>query len=93
MSPACRASQFGPRTVKVQWLLAELAIIACDIGRGAGQRLAFKLLLGVPLWAGVLLTALDTVIVLGLKGKGFRQLEAIILGLIRDGRDLLPGSS
>jgi manganese transport protein len=30
----------------------------------------------------VLLTALDTVIVLGLKGKGFRQLEAIILGLI-----------
>ncbi len=74
--------RYGPRTVKVQWLLAEIAIIACDIAEVLGSALAFKLLLGVPLWAGVLLTALDTVIVLGLKGKGFRQLEAIILGLV-----------
>jgi manganese transport protein len=74
--------QFGPRTVKVQWVLAELAIIACDIAEVLGSALAFKLLFGIPLWAGVLLTALDTVIVLGLKGKGFRQLEAIILGLV-----------
>ena len=72
----------GPRTVKVQWALAEIAIIACDVAEVLGSALAFKLLLGVPLWAGVLLTALDTVIVLGLKGKGFRQLEAIILGLV-----------
>ena len=74
--------RYGPRTVRVQWLLAEIAIIACDIAEVLGSALAFKLLLGVPLWAGVLLTALDTVIVLGLKGKGFRQLEAIILGLV-----------
>jgi manganese transport protein len=74
--------RYGPRTVKVQWLLAEIAIIACDIAEVLGSALAFKLLLGIPLWAGVLLTALDTVIVLGLKGKGFRQLEAIILGLV-----------
>jgi len=74
--------RYGPRTVKVQWFLAEIAIIACDIAEVLGTALAFKLLLGVPLWAGVLLTALDTVIVLGLKGKGFRQLEAIILGLV-----------
>jgi manganese transport protein len=74
--------RFGPRTVKVQWVLAEIAIIACDIAEVLGSALAFKLLLHIPLWAGVLLTALDTVIVLGLKGKGFRQLEAIILGLV-----------
>jgi manganese transport protein len=74
--------RYGPRTVKVQWFLAEIAIIACDIAEVLGSALAFKLLLGIPLWAGVLLTALDTVIVLGLKGKGFRQLEAIILGLV-----------
>jgi manganese transport protein len=74
--------RYGPRTVKVQWALAEIAIIACDIAEVLGSALAFKLLLGIPLWAGVLLTALDTVIVLGLKGKGFRQLEAIILGLV-----------
>jgi manganese transport protein len=74
--------RYGPRTVKAQWFLAEIAIIACDIAEVLGSALAFKLLLGIPLWAGVLLTALDTVIVLGLKGKGFRQLEAIILGLV-----------
>jgi manganese transport protein len=74
--------RYGPRTVKVQWFLAEIAIIACDIAEVLGSALAFKLLLGIPLWAGVLLTGLDTIIVLGLKGKGFRQLEAIILGLV-----------
>ena len=47
-----------------------------------GCALAFQLLLGVSLPVGVALTALDTLIVLGLKGKGFRQVEAIVLGLI-----------
>ncbi|WP_206245397.1 Nramp family divalent metal transporter [Novosphingobium terrae] len=64
------------------WLMAELAIIATDIAEVLGSALAFNLLLGVPLWVGVLLTALDMLIVLGLKGHGFRQLEAIVLGLI-----------
>jgi manganese transport protein len=73
---------FRPRTVKAQWVLAELAIIACDIAEVLGCALAFKMLLGVPLWLGVLLTGFDTLIVLGLKGKGFRSLEAIILALV-----------
>lgn len=66
----------------VQWITAEVSIIACDIAEVLGCALAFKLLLGVPLAWGVVLTALDTVIVLGLQGKGFRQIEAIVLGLI-----------
>lgn len=72
----------SPAAARVMWLLAELAIIACDLAEVLGCALAFKLLLGVSLPAGVLLTALDTVFVLGLKGKGFRQVEAIILGLV-----------
>lgn len=64
------------------WALAEIAIIATDIAEVLGCALAFKLLLGVSLQVGVLVTALDTVLVLGLKGRGFRQIEAIILGLI-----------
>ncbi|MDF0488376.1 Nramp family divalent metal transporter [Sphingomonas sp. H39-1-10] len=64
------------------WLLAELAIVATDVAEVLGSALAFNLLLGVPLWLGVLLTALDTIVVLGLKGNGFRQVEAIILGLV-----------
>jgi manganese transport protein len=63
-------------------VLAEIAIIACDVAEVLGSALAFKLLLHIPLGWGVLLTGLDTVFVLGLKGHGFRQLEAIMLGLI-----------
>jgi manganese transport protein len=77
----CR-EQYGPATSKGLWLFAELAIIACDFAEVLGSALAFKLLLGVSLPVGVLLTAFDTLIVLGLKGKGFRQIEAIILGLV-----------
>ncbi len=64
------------------WLLAEIAIIATDVAEVLGGALAFNLLLGVPLWAGILLTGLDTLIVLGLKGGGFREVEAIIAGLM-----------
>ena len=77
----CR-QQYGPVTGKLLWLFAEISIIACDLAEVLGSALAFKLLLGVSLPVGVLLTSLDTLIVLGLKGRGFRQVEAIILGLI-----------
>jgi manganese transport protein len=77
----CR-EQYHPATAKGLWFFAELSIIACDLAEVLGCALAFHLLMGISLPAGVLLTALDTLIVLGLKGKGFRQLEAIVLGLI-----------
>src|SRR5260221_4861394 len=72
----------SPLASRSMWLLAEIAIIACDLAEVLGGGLAFKLLLGVPLSVGILLTVLDTLIVLGLKGQGFRQLEAIILALV-----------
>jgi manganese transport protein len=77
----CR-EQYSPAVGKTLWGLAEISIIACDLAEVLGCALAFKLLLGVSLPVGVALTALDTLIVLGLKGKGFRQVEAIVLGLI-----------
>jgi manganese transport protein len=64
------------------WIFAELAIIATDVAEVLGSALALNLLFGLPLWIGVLLTGLDTFIVLSLKGRGFRQLEAIMLGLV-----------
>ncbi len=77
----CR-EQYPPAVGKTLWGFAEISIIACDLAEVLGCALAFKLLLGVSLPVGVALTALDTLIVLGLKGKGFRQVEAIVLGLI-----------
>jgi manganese transport protein len=77
----CRA-RYSPPVRRMLWLLAELAIIACDLAEVLGTALAFHLLFGISLTAGILLTAFDTLIVLGLKGKGFRQVEAIMLGLV-----------
>jgi len=77
----CR-EQFRPPVVTALWLFAELAIVACDVAEVLGSALALQLLLGLPLWAGVILTGFDTLLVLGLKGRGFRDLEAIVLGLV-----------
>jgi manganese transport protein len=79
-----RASRdaYKPATAKFMWLCAEIAIIACDVAEVLGCALALKLLFGLPLSWGIVITGLDTIIVLGLQGRGFRRLEAIVLGLI-----------
>jgi manganese transport protein len=81
LAQACRARYPAPVNVAL-WLLAEVAIVACDVAEVLGTALALHLLFGVSLLAGIGLTALDTVFVLGLKGRGFRQVEAIVLGLV-----------
>ena len=74
--------RYSKPVVRGQWVLAEISIIACDLAEVLGGALAFHLLLGCSLMVGVVLTAFDTLIVLGLKGKNFRTLEAIMAGLI-----------
>ena len=73
---------YSTRATFCLWLLAEISIIACDLAEVLGCALAFHLLLGVSLEVGIGLTALDTLLVLGLKGKGFRRIESIVLALI-----------
>ncbi|WP_244828481.1 Nramp family divalent metal transporter [Caballeronia sp. TF1N1] len=74
--------RYAKPVAHAQWALAELSIIACDLAEVLGGALAFHLLFGCSLMWGVIFTAFDTLIVLGLKGKNFRDLEAIMLGLI-----------
>jgi len=81
LAQACR-QRYSPAVNTGLWLLAELAIVACDVAEVLGTALALHLLFGFSLLAGVGLTALDTFVVLGLKGRGFRQVEAIVLGLV-----------
>jgi manganese transport protein len=47
-----------------------------------GSAVALKLLFGLPLLAGVIITALDVLIVLALQGRGFRLIEAFVITLI-----------
>lgn len=81
LARACR-DHYRPGVNRLLWFMAELAIIACDLAEVLGSALALHLLVGVSLLTGIAITAFDTVVVLGLKGHGFRQVEAIILGLI-----------
>jgi len=81
LARACR-DHYPKATSRVLWILAELAIVACDVAEVLGSALALHLLFGVSLVTGIVITAFDTLVVLGLKGKGFRQVEAIVLGLI-----------
>jgi manganese transport protein len=74
--------EYSPAANVCLWLLAEISIVACDLAEVLGGALAFKLLLHVSLPVGILLTALDTLVVLGLQGQGFRRVEAIVLGLV-----------
>jgi manganese transport protein len=73
---------YGTAANRAMWFFAEVSIVACDLAEVLGSALAFQLLFHVSLPVGVLLTAFDTLLVLGLKGQGFRQVEAIVLGLV-----------
>jgi manganese transport protein len=81
LARACRARYSVPVN-RFLWITAEIAIVACDVAEVLGSALALHLLLRVSILAGIVITAFDTLLVLGLQGKGFRQVEAIVLGLI-----------
>ncbi|KPH85998.1 manganese transporter [Komagataeibacter intermedius AF2] len=66
----------------ILWLACELAIIACDLAEVIGTAVALQLLFGIPLLAGALISVLDAFLVLFLMNRGFRYLEAFIIGLL-----------
>src|SRR5712675_3477533 len=81
LAQACK-EHYSSRTSMVLWVLCEIAIAACDLAEVLGSAVALKLLFGLPLLAGVLITALDVLIVLALQGRGFRLIEAFVVTLI-----------
>ncbi|MFJ7883115.1 Nramp family divalent metal transporter [Pseudomonas sp. NPDC096917] len=81
LAQLCR-ERYSQRSARVQWLLAEISIIATDLAEVLGCALAFHLLLGCSMTFGIALTAFDTLLILALQGKGFRRLEAIMLALV-----------
>src|SRR5436309_5724536 len=81
LAQACRESYSRPVSIGL-WVLCEIAIAACDLAEVLGSAVALKLLFGLPLIAGVLITAIDVLIVLELQGRGFRLIEAFVVTLI-----------
>ncbi|KAL0926020.1 hypothetical protein M5K25_004401 [Dendrobium thyrsiflorum] len=68
----------------VLWLMAELALIGADIQEVIGSAIAIRILSGgvIPLWSGVVITALDCFVFLFLENYGVRKLEAFFALLI-----------
>jgi manganese transport protein len=81
LAQACRDSYSKPVTIGL-WILCEIAIAACDLAEVIGAAIALNLLFGLPLIWGVCLTALDVLIILYLQNRGFRYVEALVVGLI-----------
>lgn len=77
----CR-NNFPRPLVYFMWVLMELVAMATDLAEFLGAALGFNLLLGVPLWVAGILTAIATVLILGLERYGFRPLEAVITTLV-----------
>ena len=81
LAQACR-TMFDRRVAGVLWILAEIAIAACDVAEVLGSAIGLQLLFGIPLLIGVFLTALDTFVLLLLHSRGVRMMEAFIVVLI-----------
>jgi manganese transport protein len=81
LAQACRDHYSWPVTVGL-WILCEIAIAACDLAEVIGAAIALNLLFHLPLLWGVCLTSLDVLIVLFLQNRGFRYVEALVVGLI-----------
>ncbi|MFD1431744.1 Nramp family divalent metal transporter [Lacticaseibacillus yichunensis] len=66
----------------ILWVIAELAIMATDVAEIIGSAIALELLFHIPLVVGILITALDVLLLLLLMRLGFRKIEAIVATLV-----------
>jgi manganese transport protein len=81
LAQACRDAYSRPVSF-VLWILAEVAIAACDLAEVIGAAVALNLLFNIPLTYGIVITAIDVIFILFLQNKGFRIIEVIVGGLI-----------
>lgn len=86
LAQACRHRM--PRWANIpMYLIAEVAIISCDLAEVIGTAIALKLLFGIPIIYGVLLTVCDVLLLMGGLGweseaKAYNALEAIVIVLM-----------
>jgi manganese transport protein len=75
--------QAYPKAINIfLYVLAEIAIAACDLAEVIGMAIGLQLLFGIPLIWGVFITVLDTFLLLFLINYGIRKIEAFILVLV-----------
>lgn len=73
---------YSPFINYILYFLAEIAIAACDLAEVLGMAIGLNLLFDISLINGVLITVLDTFLLLFLINKGMRKMEAFIIALV-----------
>ena len=81
LAQASRETYSKPINI-VLYFLAEIAIAACDLAEVLGMAIGINLLFDIPLLQGVMITVLDTFLLLFLINKGIRKMEAFIIVLV-----------
>ncbi len=81
LAQACKES-YSPFIGVILYILAEIAIIATDLAEVLGMAIGLFLLFKIPLLWGIILTFLDTFLLMFLINKGMRKMEAFIIGLV-----------
>ena len=81
LAELCR-DHFPRRAVLAMWLVSEVAAMATDLAEFLGGAIGLSLLLGLPLLAGMVVTAIVTYGLLMVERRGFRPMELIIGGLV-----------
>ncbi|RCH78116.1 hypothetical protein CU098_002917, partial [Rhizopus stolonifer] len=76
-----RKNYSRPASVAI-WMFTQLAIIGSDIQEIIGTAIALKILLGLRLWVGVMITATDTFLFMWLQQYGVRKMEMFFMSLI-----------
>jgi len=81
LAQACRENYPKPVAYAL-WFLCEIAIAACDLAEVLGTAIGLNLLFHIPLFYGVILTGIDTLLFLVIQSYGIRKIEALILSLV-----------
>lgn len=74
--------RFPRPAVWVYWVQAEIIAMATDLAEFIGAAIGFKMLLGVTLLQGAIITGVVTFLILMLQNRGQKPLEVVIGGLL-----------
>jgi len=81
LAEMCR-ERFSTPVVLAMWVVSEVAAMATDLAEFLGGAIGLALLLGLPLIAGMAVTAVATYAILLAERSGFRGMEMIIGGFV-----------
>jgi manganese transport protein len=81
LAQACR-SEYSKATSFLLWILAEIAIAACDLAEVLGTILGLNLLFKLPLLWGAVIALFDTFLLLAIQRLGIRKMELFIVSMI-----------